>query len=61
MARTSTKTCQLKPVSFVKPIGAENEHPGYTGEGAGSTHLVELLRSLQDSRCAKNAMVVVTL
>ena len=60
MSRSSTKTCQLKPVSFVKPIGAENEHPGYTSESAGSTHLVELLMSLQDSRCAKNTMVVVT-
>ena len=60
VARSSTKTCQLKPVSLVKPIGAENEHPGYTSESAGSTHLVELLRSLQDSRCAKNTMIVVT-
>ncbi len=60
VARSSTKRCQLKPVSLVKPIGAENEHPGYTSESAGSTHLVELLRSLQDSRCAKNTMIVVT-
>src|SRR5215813_12613144 len=60
LARSSTTTCQLKPVSFVKPIGAENEHPGYTSESAGSNHLVELLRALQDSRCARDTMIVVT-
>src|SRR5437867_2734129 len=31
LASSSTATqCNLKPVSIVKPIGAENEHPGYT-------------------------------
>ena len=35
-----TRSCNLKPVSFVKPIGAENEHPGYASENAGSNHLV---------------------
>ena len=30
--------CKLKPVSFVKPIGEENEHPGYTSEPRGSDH-----------------------
>jgi acid phosphatase len=56
----STSSCQLKPVSFVKPIGAENEHPGYTGETQGSDHLVNLLKSIEGSSCAKNTMVVVT-
>ena len=36
----STKSCALKPVSFVKPIGQENEHPGYASEPNGSDHLV---------------------
>ena len=27
----------LKPVSFIKPIGAENEHPGYASEHAAAT------------------------
>ncbi|MCW3063007.1 MAG: phosphoesterase [Solirubrobacterales bacterium] len=60
LADSSKKSCNLKPVSFVKPIGAENEHPGYTGETQGSDHLVKLLKSLHDSPCSKDTMVVVT-
>jgi acid phosphatase len=54
------RRCRLKPVSFVKPIGAENEHPGYASEHTGSDHLVELLQAVQGSRCARDTMVVVT-
>jgi len=60
LARTSNDTCNLKPVSFVKPVGAENEHPGYASESKGSDHLVELLQAISESRCAKDTLVVVT-
>ena len=33
----------LEPVSFVKPLGEENEHPGYTSEAQGNQHLVDLI------------------
>jgi len=56
----SSKSCQLDAVSFVKPIGLENEHPGYTSEPRGSSHLVDLLRAINSSACAKDTMVVVT-
>jgi acid phosphatase len=56
----SERKCSLPSVSFVKPIGLENEHPGYTSENAGSSHLVSLLKSIQDSACRKDTMVVVT-
>jgi acid phosphatase len=56
----SAKTCQLNSVSFVKPIGLENEHPGYTSVSRGSNHLVDLLSSIDSSACAKDTMVVVT-
>jgi acid phosphatase len=59
-AAASKRHCQLKPVSLIKPIGAENEHPGYTNVTEGSGHLVELLTAIQQSRCAKDTMVVVT-
>jgi acid phosphatase len=60
-AAAASKThCQLKPVSFIKPIGEENEHPGYASEHSGSSHLVDLLTAIQDSRCAKSTMVIVT-
>jgi phospholipase C len=59
-AAASGHRCQLKPVSIIKPAGEENEHPGYASESTGSDHLVDLLSSIQSSRCAKDTMVVVT-
>ena len=59
-AKASKKKCKLKDVSFVKPIGAENEHPGYASEPNGSDHLVDLLKMIHSSACQKNTMVVVT-
>jgi acid phosphatase len=61
LANTSTATqCNLKPVSFVKPIGAENEHPGYTNESAGSSHLVDLIKAIEGSACKNDTLVVST-
>ncbi len=56
----SKKTCGLRDVSFIKPLGEENEHPGYASENTGSDHLVELLSSIEASACAKDTMVIVT-
>jgi len=60
LADASNGVCQLKPVSFVKPFGTENEHPGYASEPDGSDHLVDLLKSIENSKCAKDTMVIVT-
>jgi acid phosphatase len=59
-ANDSGKRCGLKQVSFIKPLGPENEHPGYASEHFGSDHLVDLLKAVEGSRCAKNTMVIVT-
>ena len=59
-AQSSTERCDLKPVSFVKPVGAENEHPGYASEPHGSSHLVDLLKAIEGSACAKDTLVIVT-
>lgn len=50
----------LPAVSFIKPIGAENEHPGYASEPQGDSHLVELIKAIENSPNAKNTMVIVT-
>jgi phospholipase C len=60
LAGSSTGSCRLKPVSFIKPVGAENEHPGYASETQGGDHLVNLIKSIEGGACAKNTMVVVT-
>jgi phospholipase C len=52
--------CRIEEVSFIKPVGAENEHPGYASATAGSTDLVELLGAIEGGRCAFDAMVIVT-
>ncbi len=52
---------QLPGVSFVKPIGQENEHPGYTNVGTGDQHLVNLIKAIQaDKRDWPSTLVVVT-
>ena len=50
----------LPQVSFVKPYGAENEHPGYASEPDGSDHLVDLLKTITSGPQAKKTLVVVT-
>jgi acid phosphatase len=60
LANASQDGCELKPVSFVKPVGEENEHPGYASETSGSSHLVALLRAIEQSKCAKNTLVITT-
>jgi phospholipase C len=59
-AAASTRRCRLEDVSIIKPAGAENEHPGYASATAGSMHLVQLLKAVEDSRCARDTMVIVT-
>jgi phospholipase C len=60
LAAGSRRSCRLKPVSIIKPVGAENEHPGYASEHTGSDHLVDLLRAVDTSACARDTMVIVT-
>jgi len=61
LATSSTnRQCNLKAVSFIKPIGEQNEHPGYTSENPGSEHLVQLLQAIEGSACKRDTMVVVT-
>ncbi len=59
-AQSSRSECKLNSVSFIKPIGLENEHPGYTSENRGSDHLVDLLTMINKSACKRDTMVVVT-
>jgi len=50
----------LKPVSFVKPVGEENEHPGYTNETEGSHHLVDLIKAIVEGPNGKDTLIVIT-
>jgi phospholipase C len=56
----AAKAGTLPQVSFVKPYGSENEHPGYASEHGGSDHLVDLLKTITRGPQAKQTLVVVT-
>jgi acid phosphatase len=56
----AAKSGHLKPVSFIKPVGEENEHPGYASEDAGSRHLVDLVKAVENGPDADNTLIVVT-
>jgi len=56
----AAKKGTLPTVSFVKPYGDENEHPGYSSEPNGSDHLVNLLKTITSGPEAKDTLVVVT-
>jgi phospholipase C len=50
----------LPTVSFVKPYGAENEHPGYASANGGNMHLVNLVKAIQSGPQAKDTLVIIT-
>ena len=49
----------LKAVSFVKPLGEENEHPGYASEADGSSHLVDLVRTIVHGPNGRDTLIIV--
>jgi phospholipase C len=56
----AAKNGALPTVSFVKPYGAENEHPGYASEPDGSDHLVDLLKTITTGPQARDTLIVAT-
>src|SRR6185436_12258808 len=56
----AAKAGKLPAVSFVKPIGEENEHPGYASTHTGSNHLVKLIKSILKGPDGKDTLIVVT-
>src|SRR5262249_24419587 len=43
-----------------KPLGEENEHPGYASEPAGNRHLVDLLKAILAGPQADSTLIIVT-
>ncbi len=50
----------LPQVSFVKPYGTENEHPGYASATDGSNHLVDLVKAITEGPQGKDTLIVIT-
>jgi acid phosphatase len=56
----SAKNGRLKQVSFVKPLGEENEHPGYADESDGSKHLVNLVDAIVNGPNGRDTLIIIT-
>jgi phospholipase C len=50
----------LPPVSFVKPVGINNEHPNYTDVITGENHVSSLITAIQASAIWKDTAIIVT-
>lgn len=57
---TSLNEGTLPAVSFVKPIGEENEHPGYSTVSNGEQHAAELIERVKNSPEWGDSAIVVT-
>jgi phospholipase C len=56
----AARSGHLPAVSFVKPVGDENEHPGYTDLAQGEQHTAELIEAVRQSRDWEHTAIVVT-
>jgi phospholipase C len=54
------RTGRLPAVSFVKPIGEVDEHPGYSTVVAAERHAVALIEAVRQSPLWRRAVVIVT-
>jgi phospholipase C len=54
------QTNTLPAVSFVKPLGPENEHPGYTDTASGEMHVANLIAQIQASPAWKDTAIIIT-
>lgn len=50
----------LPAVTFVKPLGANNEHPGYADIVSGENHVEELINAVRTGPNWKDAAIIIT-
>jgi phospholipase C len=50
----------LPAVSFVKPLGDFNEHPGYSDVAAGENHAVQLINDVLNGPNGKDVVIILT-
>jgi phospholipase C len=50
----------LPAVSFIKPLGPDNEHPGYAALARGQQHVADIVHAVQQSPAWKNTVIVIT-
>jgi phospholipase C len=51
----------LPAVSFIKPLGPDNEHPGYADLARGQRHVADIVSAIQTNRsCGDNTVIIIT-
>ncbi len=60
VAGTGDKTPGLPAVSFIKPFGVDNEHPGYATLLRGQKHVAELVDAVRKSPYWKDSLIIIT-
>jgi acid phosphatase len=56
----AAKAGSLPAVSFIKPLGINNEHPGYAAVATGENHTVELINDVLSGPNGKDAVIIIT-
>src|SRR6266545_4414438 len=54
------QTNTLPAISFVKPLGPENEHPGYATLLRGQQHVADLVQEVQNSPAWADTAIIIT-
>jgi acid phosphatase len=54
------RTGDLPAVALIKPIGADNEHPGYSELLRGQRYVTMLVKAVQDSPAWKSSVIIIT-
>lgn len=57
---SALKTKTLPSVSFIKPLGPDNEHPGYTDLQTGQQYVADLVKAVQDSPYWDDTAIFIT-
>ena len=50
---------KLPAVSFIKPLGPDNEHPGYTNLTNGQLHVADLVSTIQSSQFWNDTAIII--
>jgi acid phosphatase len=56
----AAKNGTLPSVSFVKPLGIDNEHPNYSTVQNGESHAVDLINAVLNGPNGKDAVIILT-
>jgi phospholipase C len=54
------KNRTLPHVSFIKPLGPNNEHPGYADLSTGQQHVADLVQAVQQSQYWDDCLIIIT-